>query len=199
MTDGWRPAPPGGRSSSSGPRAPGSGTSTVASSSTSSVASAPSTTATPTPRSWRRSERSSTGTSTSASHCPPTSPTSTCAGCSASATRASSTRRRSCSTRAPKRSRTRSRSPRYSTGRDAIVCLDNAFHGRTLLTMSLTAKVRPYKLGFGPFAPEIYRAPGPYPYPRRLVRRRDRRTAPAVHEPGRPVQRGCDHLRTRSG
>lgn len=53
---------------------------------------------------------------------------------------------------------------RYSTGRDAIVCLDNAFHGRTLLTMSLTAKVRPYKLGFGPFAPEIYRAPGPYPY-----------------------------------
>ncbi len=42
---------------------------------------------------------------------------------------------------------------RYSTGRDAIVCLDNAFHGRTLLTMSLTAKVRPYKLGFGPFAP----------------------------------------------
>jgi 4-aminobutyrate aminotransferase len=53
---------------------------------------------------------------------------------------------------------------RYSTGRDAIVCLDNAFHGRTLLTMSLTAKVRPYKLGFGPFAPEIYRAPGPYPF-----------------------------------
>lgn len=53
---------------------------------------------------------------------------------------------------------------RYSTGRDAIICLDNAFHGRTLLTMSLTAKVRPYKLGFGPFAPEIYRAPGPYEY-----------------------------------
>lgn len=53
---------------------------------------------------------------------------------------------------------------RYHTGRAGIVCLDNAFHGRTLLAMSLTAKVRPYKLGFGPFAPEIYRAPGPYPY-----------------------------------
>ncbi|MFZ8996772.1 MAG: aspartate aminotransferase family protein [Ilumatobacteraceae bacterium] len=53
---------------------------------------------------------------------------------------------------------------RYATGRDAIICLDNAFHGRTLLTMSLTAKVRPYKLGFGPFAPEIYRATGPYPF-----------------------------------
>lgn len=51
---------------------------------------------------------------------------------------------------------------RYSTGRQGIICLDNAFHGRTLLTMSLTAKVRPYKLGFGPFAPEIYRATGPY-------------------------------------
>jgi 4-aminobutyrate aminotransferase/(S)-3-amino-2-methylpropionate transaminase len=53
---------------------------------------------------------------------------------------------------------------RYATGREAIVCLDNAFHGRTLLTMSLTAKVRPYKLGFGPFAPEIYRSTGPYPF-----------------------------------
>jgi 4-aminobutyrate aminotransferase len=53
---------------------------------------------------------------------------------------------------------------RYATGRQGIVCLDNAFHGRTLLGMSLTAKVRPYKLGFGPFAPEVYRAPGPYPF-----------------------------------
>src|SRR5205814_859283 len=38
------------------------------------------------------------------------------------------------------------------------------FHGRTSLTMAMTSKVVPYKLGFGPFAPEIYRAPGPYPY-----------------------------------
>ena len=53
---------------------------------------------------------------------------------------------------------------RYHTGRPGIVSLDNGFHGRTLLAMSLTSKVRPYKLGFGPFAPEVYRAPGPYPY-----------------------------------
>ncbi len=53
---------------------------------------------------------------------------------------------------------------RYFTKRDGIVCLDNAFHGRTLMTMTLTAKVRPYKLGMGPFAPEVYRAPGPYPF-----------------------------------
>lgn len=53
---------------------------------------------------------------------------------------------------------------RYYTGRQAVICLDNAFHGRTLLTMTLTAKVRPYKLGFGPFAPEVYRATGPHEF-----------------------------------
>lgn len=53
---------------------------------------------------------------------------------------------------------------RYYTKRQGIICLDNAFHGRTLLTMTLTAKVRPYKLGMGPFAPEIYRTTGPYPF-----------------------------------
>jgi len=53
---------------------------------------------------------------------------------------------------------------RYATGRQAIVCFDQAFHGRTLMTMTLTAKPMPYKKGFGPFAPEVYRAPGPYPY-----------------------------------
>ena len=53
---------------------------------------------------------------------------------------------------------------RYATGRQAIVCFDHAFHGRTLLAMSLTAKVMPYKQGFGPFAPEIYRLPFAYPY-----------------------------------
>jgi 4-aminobutyrate aminotransferase len=41
---------------------------------------------------------------------------------------------------------------------------DYAFHGRTLLTMTMTSKVVPYKQGFGPFAPEVYRAPAPYPY-----------------------------------
>src|SRR5256885_6722684 len=53
---------------------------------------------------------------------------------------------------------------RYATGRDAVVTFDHAFHGRTLLAMSLTAKVMPYKEGFGPFAPEIYRLPFAYPY-----------------------------------
>lgn len=53
---------------------------------------------------------------------------------------------------------------RYATGRPAVICFENAFHGRTLLTMSLTSKVKPYKFGFGPFAPEIYRAPYAYCY-----------------------------------
>lgn len=53
---------------------------------------------------------------------------------------------------------------RYASGRPAIIVFDNGFHGRTLLTMSMTAKVKPYKYRFGPYAPEIYRAPFPYPY-----------------------------------
>jgi 4-aminobutyrate aminotransferase len=48
---------------------------------------------------------------------------------------------------------------RAATGRPAVVAFDRAFHGRTLLTMSLTSKVVPYKRGFGPFAPEVYRSP----------------------------------------
>ena len=53
---------------------------------------------------------------------------------------------------------------RVATGRQAVVVFENAFHGRTLLAMTMTAKVVPYKKGFGPFAPEVYRAPVPYPY-----------------------------------
>ena len=53
---------------------------------------------------------------------------------------------------------------RVATGRPAVVTFDRAFHGRTLLTMTMTSKVVPYKRGFGPFAPEVYRAPAPYPY-----------------------------------
>jgi 4-aminobutyrate aminotransferase len=52
---------------------------------------------------------------------------------------------------------------RAATGRPAVVVFENAFHGRTLLTMTMTSKVV-YKRGFGPFAPEVYRAPAPYPY-----------------------------------
>ncbi len=53
---------------------------------------------------------------------------------------------------------------RYATGRAAVVVFDHAYHGRTNLTMALTAKAMPYKYGFGPFAPEVYRVPMSYPY-----------------------------------
>src|SRR6478609_6283150 len=53
---------------------------------------------------------------------------------------------------------------RHHTGRDAIVVFDHAYHGRTNLTMALTAKTMPYKHRFGPFAGEVYRAPMAYPY-----------------------------------
>ncbi|WP_019201433.1 4-aminobutyrate--2-oxoglutarate transaminase [Tsukamurella sp. 1534] len=53
---------------------------------------------------------------------------------------------------------------RLATGRDAVVAFDHAYHGRTNLTMALTAKSMPYKKDFGPFAPEVYRMPMSYPY-----------------------------------
>jgi 4-aminobutyrate aminotransferase / (S)-3-amino-2-methylpropionate transaminase / 5-aminovalerate transaminase len=52
---------------------------------------------------------------------------------------------------------------RHATGRDAVVVFDHAYHGRTNLTMAMTAKAMPYKTGFGPFAGEVYRAPMSYP------------------------------------
>jgi len=53
---------------------------------------------------------------------------------------------------------------RAHTGRQAVVVFDHAYHGRTNLTMAMTAKVQPYKQGFGPFAGEVYRAPLSYPF-----------------------------------
>jgi 4-aminobutyrate aminotransferase/(S)-3-amino-2-methylpropionate transaminase len=53
---------------------------------------------------------------------------------------------------------------RKATDRPAVVAFDHAFHGRTLMGMSLTAKVMPYKQGMGPFAPEVYRLPFAYAY-----------------------------------
>ena len=53
---------------------------------------------------------------------------------------------------------------RYHTRRTGVICFDNAFHGRTLLTMTLTSKVRPYKLHLGALAPGIFRAHFPYCY-----------------------------------
>lgn len=52
---------------------------------------------------------------------------------------------------------------RRATGRSAVVVLDHAYHGRTNLTMAMTAKAMPYKTGFGPFAGEVYRVPASYP------------------------------------
>ena len=52
---------------------------------------------------------------------------------------------------------------RAYTGRRAVIVFDRGFHGRTNLTMAMTTKVHPYKHGFGPLAPEVYRAPAPYP------------------------------------
>jgi 4-aminobutyrate aminotransferase / (S)-3-amino-2-methylpropionate transaminase / 5-aminovalerate transaminase len=52
---------------------------------------------------------------------------------------------------------------RHATGRQAVIVFERGFHGRTLLTLTMTEKVG-YKAGFGPFAPEVYRAPAPYLY-----------------------------------
>lgn len=53
---------------------------------------------------------------------------------------------------------------RYATKRQGVIAFENAFHGRTYMAMSLTSKVKPYKFGFGPFCPEIYRMPFAYCY-----------------------------------
>ena len=53
---------------------------------------------------------------------------------------------------------------RHATGRTATIAFEDAFHGRTLLALSLTSKMKPYKFGFGPYAPEIYRMPYAYCY-----------------------------------
>jgi 4-aminobutyrate aminotransferase / (S)-3-amino-2-methylpropionate transaminase / 5-aminovalerate transaminase len=53
---------------------------------------------------------------------------------------------------------------RLATGRPAVIAFEAAFHGRTMLAMTMTSKVHPYKTGMGPFAPEVYRAPFPSAY-----------------------------------
>jgi 4-aminobutyrate aminotransferase/(S)-3-amino-2-methylpropionate transaminase len=70
-----------------------------------------------------------------------------------------------------------------ATGRGGVIAFDGGFHGRTLLTMSMTSRYRPYKSGFGPFAPEVYRLPYPYPY-------RD----PAGEDAGRAALERIRHL-----
>src|SRR5439155_17679159 len=53
---------------------------------------------------------------------------------------------------------------RAHTKRPAVIAFEGGFHGRTLLSLSLTSKTHPYKAGLGPFAPEVYRVPFPYTY-----------------------------------
>lgn len=53
---------------------------------------------------------------------------------------------------------------RKATGRRSVICFEGAFHGRTMLSLSLTSKIKPYKEGMGPFFNDIYRAPFPYVY-----------------------------------
>lgn len=65
---------------------------------------------------------------------------------------------------------------RHATGRPAVVVFEHGFHGRTLLALTMTSKVKPYKLGFGPFATEVYRLPFPYSY------RRQAPATPAAYE-----------------
>jgi 4-aminobutyrate aminotransferase/(S)-3-amino-2-methylpropionate transaminase len=53
---------------------------------------------------------------------------------------------------------------RAATGRAGVLCFEHSFHGRTLLALTMTGKAAPYKVGFGPYAPEVYRLPFPDPY-----------------------------------
>jgi 4-aminobutyrate aminotransferase/(S)-3-amino-2-methylpropionate transaminase len=55
---------------------------------------------------------------------------------------------------------------RQATGRPAVISFHNSFHGRTLMSMTLTGKVSPYRQNFGPWAPEVYQVPYPYEYRR---------------------------------
>jgi len=79
---------------------------------------------------------------------------------------------------------------RHATGRSAVVVMEHAYHGRTNLTMALTAKSMPYKAGFGPFAPDIYRVPMSYPY----------RSAGGTDVSGElAAAEAIDHIRTEIG
>ena len=53
---------------------------------------------------------------------------------------------------------------RFATGRRGVIAFHRGFHGRTMLALALTGRVRPYKYGFGPFPGEVFHAPAPYPY-----------------------------------
>jgi 4-aminobutyrate aminotransferase/(S)-3-amino-2-methylpropionate transaminase len=72
---------------------------------------------------------------------------------------------------------------RFHTKRRALVVFEQAFHGRTLLTMTMTHKASPYKAGFGPFAPDVYRLPMPNPYRNNMRIEEFERTLKALVDP----------------
>jgi 4-aminobutyrate aminotransferase / (S)-3-amino-2-methylpropionate transaminase / 5-aminovalerate transaminase len=80
---------------------------------------------------------------------------------------------------------------RAFTGRQAVVCFEHGFHGRTNLAMALTSKVMPYKKGFGPFAPEVYRIPYPYCYRCERAEKAERRNSLPRAERGGGTAAGC--------
>jgi 4-aminobutyrate aminotransferase/(S)-3-amino-2-methylpropionate transaminase len=81
---------------------------------------------------------------------------------------------------------------RHVTGRQAVVVFDHAYHGRTNLTMALTAKNMPYRDKFGPFAPEVYRVPMSYPFRDPRGMRGDEAAARAIEQIERQV--GTDNV-----
>ena len=88
---------------------------------------------------------------------------------------------------------------RLYTGRPAVIAFEGAFHGRTLMSMTLTSKTHPYKTGLGPFAPEVYRVPFAERVPRPLDRRGARRARARVHDAGRAAAGGGDRDRAGAG
>jgi len=89
---------------------------------------------------------------------------------------------------------------RLATGRQAVIVFDHAYHGRTNLTMALTAKNMPYKDRFGPFAGEVYRMPMSYPYQDGLSGQplRSFRWRGVPHANELPVPRWTERPRSRS-
>ena len=85
---------------------------------------------------------------------------------------------------------------RHVTGRPAVVVFDHAYHGRTNLTMALTAKNMPYRDRFGPFAPEVYRVPMSYPFrdPEGMTGAAGRGQGPRADRP----ERGCGQCGLRA-
>ena len=88
---------------------------------------------------------------------------------------------------------------RAYTKRPAMIAFEGGFHGRTLLSLSLTSKTHPYKAGLGPFAPEVYRVPFPYEYRGITTERRARRARARVQDAGRGRDRRGDRVRAGAG